>query len=122
MASRYAELICKTVFGSFEISFCRDHPERTLNDCGFPLPGRRQWCGFRTTTQTWPITGFFSSGRTREELHIFPSGFCRANRPAVDAGGFDANKEFAIKPAVASEHRLIENVLVHDGTNLAEVR
>ena len=76
-------------------------------------PGRT----FGAAAQTGSKAGLAGSCGSRVEDYVAGlRRYCRANRPTVNTGSFDANKKLAIKPRIPGEAcTLIDLVLLYGG-------
>ena len=102
--ARNAEAVRELLDGSIIKCAVRNQSQTTPNGGRSAAPGRRAGGTFGAAAQARAKSGFSCGCRARIECNVF--GFRRdgrANRPAIDAGRFDADKELAVKPRIAGQ-------------------
>src|SRR5712671_206748 len=91
-----------------------DQGERARHRVGGAAPEREIGRRLRPAAQAWAKTGLLGRSGGRIERYILElRGARRANRPAVDAGGFDTHKQPAVETGIAGRNRAVAGVAVH---------
>src|SRR5882757_6510203 len=91
-----------------------DQGERAGHRIGGAAPEREIRRGFRPAPQTRAKTGLLGCRGGGIERYILEfRGARRANRPAVDAGGFDAHEQPTVEAGIAGRNRAVAGGAVH---------
>src|SRR4051812_36326339 len=91
-----------------------DQRERARNGVGGAAPERKLGRNFRPATQAWAEAGFLRRRGRRIERDIFELRRARrADRPAVDSGGLDADEQSSVEAGVARRDCAVASGAVH---------
>ncbi|MCY1181861.1 hypothetical protein D9M73_223910 [compost metagenome] len=78
-----------------------------------PAPGPGVRCGFRPAAQAGAQTRLLGSSGRQAEQGIFRFGRgCRADRPAIDAGGSDTDEKTPVEARVAAGQGPVAHIMV----------
>src|SRR6266702_3098802 len=114
LAAADAEPVCQ----AFDIiaieTACFDQAERARYRVGSAAPERQLGRDFRPAAQAWAKAGLLGRGGGSIERHVLEFRRPRrADRPAVDAGGLDADEQPAVEAGVPSRDRAVTGNAVH---------
>jgi hypothetical protein len=100
--------------GPIEYSIC-DEREGAGDGVGGAAPGGEIGRGFGTAAEAGTEASFLGGGGRAEKFAIREVGGAGgANRAAIDAGGFDAYEQKAVKPGVAALESAVTGLLVRE--------
>ncbi len=114
LARADAQPICKPLDIGLIEAASLDQSERARHGVGGTAPERKIGRRFRPAAQTWAKARLLRRRRRGIERYVLEfRGARRANRPAVDAGGFDTHEQPAVEAGIAGRNRAVAGGAVH---------
>jgi hypothetical protein len=103
---------------SFDIVFIEaaglDQRQRARHGIGRAAPERQLRRDFRPAAQAGAEACLLRRRRGRVERHVLEfRRACRADRPAIDAGGLDADEQPPVETGIARRYRAVAGDAVH---------